>query len=115
MGGGDRLDAAMEPIAQAIIVLLVLLAIASVSFFIINKAAVRRRERAHDKLSGSRRAKDTWVDLSGGAIGSETKRTGSSKHPKRRRSSSDHEMLDILAKPAKPEGEVAPGEGPAGQ
>lgn len=101
--GGEGLDAQLEPIAQALILIIVLIAVAAISFFIINKVALRRKEKAHNKLSTSRRSKHTWVDLSGGSGASET--SGRSKHRRRRRGSSKHVMLDILAKPKEPKGD----------
>ncbi|MDP8913952.1 MAG: hypothetical protein M3N39_10310 [Pseudomonadota bacterium] len=104
--GGENLDAQLEPIAQALILILVLIGIASIAFFIINKIAVRRKERAHNKLSTSRRSKHTWVDLSAGREGSHAEEsTHRSSRRRRRRSSSDHVMLDILAKPKKSKGD----------
>ena len=98
--GGESLDAGLEPIAQVLILLIVLIAFASIAFFITNKIAVRRKERAHDKLSTSRRSKHTWVDLSAGRDKRQAEAsTQRSSCRKRRRSSSDHAMLDILAKP----------------
>lgn len=103
--GGEGLDARLEPIAQALILVILLIGVAAISFFIINKVAIRRKEKAHNKLSASRRSKHTWVDLSGGSGTSESRE--GSKHRKRRRSSSNHVMLDILAKPKQTK-DVAP-------
>jgi ABC-type microcin C transport system permease subunit YejB len=109
--GGEGLDAQLEPLAQALILIIVLIGIAAISFFIINKVALRRKEKAHNKLSTSRRSKHAWVDLSGGSGASES--TEHSKHRKRRRSSSNHVMLDILAKPKETkDGAPAPDEEP---
>lgn len=94
---GEGLDAQLQPIAQALILIIVLIGIASVAFFIINKVAIRRKEKAHNKLSTSRRSKHGWLDLSEGSIASE--RTRRSKHRRRRHSSSKHVMLNILARP----------------
>jgi hypothetical protein len=88
--GGEGLDAQLEPIAQALILIIVLIGIAAISFFIINKVALRRKEKAHNKLSTSRRSKHAWVDLSGGSGASES--AGRSKHRRRRRSSSRAEL-----------------------
>jgi 4-hydroxybenzoate polyprenyltransferase len=65
--GGENLDAVLEPVAEVLILMLVLVAAAAVSIFIINKVAGRRRDRAHQKISASRRTKHTQVDLLGGA------------------------------------------------
>ncbi len=110
---GDNLDARLEPVAQAFILLLVLVAVASVAFFIINKVALRRKERAHNKLSTSRRSKHTWVDIS---VGRERPDAGGAsyraEHRRRRRSSSSHQMLDLgKPKETKPEAS-APDENP---
>lgn len=69
--GGDGLDAQLEPVAQALIIIIVLIGVSSNMFFIINKLAIRRKEKAHNKLSTSRRPEHTWVDLSGGGQGPE--------------------------------------------
>ncbi len=50
--GGENLDAQLEPLAQLLILVIVLITVAALSFLIINKVAQRRRERAHLKLSG---------------------------------------------------------------
>lgn len=96
----DNLDEQLEPVAQALILIIVLVAVAAISFFVINKAAQRSKERAHHKLSGSKRTKHTQVDLFGGA----SKVEGESgeyraKHTRRRRSSSHTPAIDILARP----------------
>lgn len=44
--GGDGLDARLQPIAQLVILIIALIAISAIAFFVINKIAVRRRERA---------------------------------------------------------------------
>ena len=109
----ENLDEQLEPIAHALILIIVLLTVAAISFFVINKAAQRSKERAHHKLSGSRRTKHTQVDLFGGS----RKADGGSgdyrgKHTRRRRSSSHQPSIDILARP-KDSGEQAPKEGPS--
>jgi flagellar biosynthesis/type III secretory pathway M-ring protein FliF/YscJ len=107
--GGENLDAGLEPIAQVLILLIVLIAVASVAFFIVNKIAIRRKERAHNKLSTSRRSKHTWVDLSAGREKSQAEAsTQRSSRRTRSRSSSDHVMLDILAKPKDSKGNDPP-------
>ena len=65
--GGENLDAILEPVAEILILILVLIAVAAVSIFFINKFAARRRDRAHQKLSASKRTKHTQVDLLGGS------------------------------------------------
>ena len=103
--GGEGLDAQLEPVAQALILIIILIGIAAVSFFIINKVALRRKEKAHNKLSASRRSKNAWVDLSGGSEASES--AGRSKRRGKRRSRSKHVMLDILAQPKEGKGDTA--------
>jgi hypothetical protein len=106
--GGENLDAGLEPIAQVLILIIVLIAVASIAFFIINKIAVSRKERVHNKLSTSRRSKHTWVDLSAGRDGSGVRNSAhGSEGRKRRRSSSNHVMLDILAKPKEAQGDTS--------
>jgi ABC-type microcin C transport system permease subunit YejB len=110
--GGESLDAGLEPIAQVLILIIVLIGVASIAFFIINKVAIRRKERAHNKLSTSRRSKHGWVDLSAGREDSQAgESTHRSSHRRSRRSSSNHVMLDILAKPKEPkDGNSSPDE-----
>lgn len=97
--GGETLDARLEPIAQALILIIILIAVAAVSFLIINKMAIRRRERTHGKLSASRRTKHTQVNLLGDSNAEEREpKTYSSKHSRRRRASSPNAMIDILAR-----------------
>lgn len=101
--GGENLDAQLEPIAQILILIIVLIAVATLSFLIINKVALRRREQSHNKLSASRRTKHTQVDLLGGSAAStEEPARHRSVHQRRRRNSSNHAMIDILAQPKKP-------------
>lgn len=105
----ENLDEQLEPVAHALILIIVLIAVAAISFFVINKAAQRRKERAHHKLSGSRRTKHTQVDLfgsSGKADGESDEYRG--KHTRRRRSSSHTPSIDILARPKE-----EPKEGPS--
>ncbi len=108
--GGDDLDAQLEPLAQLLIFLMVLIAVAAIAFLIINKVAQRRRERAHLKLSGSRRTKHTQVDLFGGASAA---KDAPQTHTRRRRSSSSTPGIDILAKPKAPEKGDGAGDGAA--
>ena len=111
--GGDSLDAQLEPLAQALILILVLIGIASIAFFIINKVAIRRKEKAHNKLSTSRRSKHTWVDLSGNAADRRPEEKPERFRRRRRRSGSNHVMLDILARPTEAKGgSPAPNEDP---
>jgi Flp pilus assembly protein TadB len=103
--GGENLDAVLEPIAQVLILLIVLIAVAALSFLIINKVARQRREQSHNKLSASRRTKHTQVDLLGGAGKDESGRHRS-VHQRRRRATSQHGMIDILGRPKDtPEGD----------
>lgn len=103
---GESLDAGLEPVAQALILIIALIAVAFLAFFIINKIAIRRKERVHNKLSTSRRSKHTWVDLSVEREGARTEESAQrSSKRRKRRSSSKHVMLDILVKPKKPEGD----------
>lgn len=98
--GAENLDALLEPIAQVLILIIVLIAVATLSFLIINKVARRRREQSHNKLSASRRTKHTQVDLLGGSgANKEEPARHRPLHQRRRRSSSQNEMIDILARP----------------
>ena len=113
--GGENLDAQLEPIAQFLILIIILMAVATLSFLIINKVARRRREQSHNKLSASRRTKHTQVDLLGGSgADKDEPARHRSVHQRRRRKSSPHAMIDILAQPKEPP-ESDPSDGkPAG-
>jgi flagellar biosynthesis/type III secretory pathway M-ring protein FliF/YscJ len=109
--GGDNLDAQLEPIAQVLILIILLIAVATISFLIINKVARRRREQSHNKLSASKRTKHTQVDLLGGSGARQAEPSPHrSVHQRRRRNSSQHAMIDILARPkGSPEGDPPDG------
>ena len=68
--GDARLDEILEPLLQILILVAVLVTVATISFFAISKFSQSRRDRAHTKISGSRRTKHTQVDLLGGSKGS---------------------------------------------
>ena len=111
--GGENLDAQLEPIAQVLILIIVLIAVATLSFLIINKVARRRRENSHNKLSASRRTKHTQVDLLGGSgADKEEPARHRSVHQRRRRNSSQHTMIDILARPKETPERDPPGSNP---
>ena len=63
--GGESLDAQLEPIAQFLLVVIVMMVVAAVSSYAIMKITQRRKEKAHNKLSSSRRGKDTGINLFG--------------------------------------------------
>ena len=108
--GGDRLDEQLEPLAQFMLLIIVLLVVAAVSSYVLMKVATRRRERRHQRLSNSRRMKDTSIDLfakpaSGGETGSHRSRKSRS-----RRSSSGAHKIDILKRPDPSGAEGGPSE-----
>lgn len=106
--GSEKLDAALQPIAEALLLLLILIAVAAISFLIINKVALKRKEKAHNKLSASKRKAHTWVDLSGGSAAEGRDKSRSTRPRESRRSSSSDGMVDILAKPKNAPGGSAP-------
>jgi hypothetical protein len=65
--GDAKLDEILEPLLQILILIAVLVTVATISFFVISKFSQSRRDRAHIKISGSRRTKHTQVDLLGGS------------------------------------------------
>jgi hypothetical protein len=64
--GDANLGEILEPLLPILILIAVLLTVGTVSFFVISKFSQMRRDRAHIKISGSRRTKHTQVDLFGG-------------------------------------------------
>jgi hypothetical protein len=95
--GGDRLDQQLGPIAEFLLIIIALLFVAAVTAYFLTKAVQRRKERAHGKLSGSRRTGHSKIDLF--AKPEETGRTtrGSGRA---RRSSSGESGIDILKRPS---------------
>jgi hypothetical protein len=61
--GGDRLDQQLGPVAEFLLIIMALLFVAAVTAYFLSKAVQRRKERAHGKLSGSRRTKHSKIDL----------------------------------------------------
>ncbi len=61
--GGDSLDARLQPIAQFLLITILLMAVAAITAYVLSKYVQRKRERAHGKLSASRRGKHTKIDL----------------------------------------------------
>jgi hypothetical protein len=61
--GGDRLDQQLGPVAEFLLIIMALLFVASVTAYFLSKVVQRRKERAHGKLSGSRRTKHSKIDL----------------------------------------------------
>ncbi len=113
--GGDRLDAQLAPIAEFLLIFILLLVVAAVTSFLLSRAVQRRRDRAHNKLSGSRRTQHSKIDLfakvepSGG-------RSGDHNHRRRSGSSSYGQgAIDIVKRPdePKPSVEDLPREPPA--
>ena len=94
--GGDRLDEQLEPLAQFILLIIVLLIVAAVSSYLLMKIATRRRERRHQKVSNSRRMKDTSIDLFAKPAPGGEATTGRSRKQRSRRSSSDAHKIDIV-------------------
>jgi hypothetical protein len=63
--GAERLDAVLEPIAEVLLLLMLLIAVATLTSIILSKLAARRRERLHNQLSASKRLEQTGIDLFG--------------------------------------------------
>lgn len=95
--GGDRLDAQLAPIAEILLIFIVLLSVAAVSAYFLSKAVQRRKERIHGKLSGSKRTKHSKIDLF--AKSDEASRT-SRGSGRSRRGSSGRSGIDILRRPS---------------
>ena len=60
---GDNLDARLEPFAEFLLAIIIIMMAAAVSSFVLMKVAQRRKEKAHNKLSASRRGKDSAINL----------------------------------------------------
>ncbi len=61
--GGDTLDARLAPFAELLLILIVMIMVAAAASYVLMKIAQRRKEKAHNKLSASRRTKDSAIDL----------------------------------------------------
>ena len=87
--GGDRLDAQLEPLAQFLLILITLLVVASITAYILSKLVQRRKQSAHNKLSNSRRTKESGINLlkEGSDLGREPERQSSGRRSKGSRSS----------------------------
>jgi hypothetical protein len=99
--GGDRLDQQLGPIAEFLLIIIALLFVAAVTAYFLTKAVQRRKERAHGKLSGSKRTKHSKIDLF--AKPEETNRS-SRGSGRSRSSSSGRGGIDIIKRPAEPRG-----------
>jgi|GEM_PF-4943216 len=64
--GGDGLDQQLGPVAEFLLIIIALLFVAAVTAYFLTKAVQRRKERAHGKLSGSRRTGHSKIFLFGG-------------------------------------------------
>lgn len=60
---GDNLDAALQPFAQLGLLVLVLLAFAGAGAFFLIAFIRKQSDKKHKKVSGSKRCKDTGIDL----------------------------------------------------
>ncbi len=100
--GGDRLDAQLAPVAEFLLIFILLLVVAAVTSFLLSRAVQRRRDRAHNKLSGSRRTQHSKIDLfakvepSGGRLG------GQNDRRRRGSSSSGQGTIDIVKRSDEP-------------
>ncbi len=95
--GGDRLDAQLEPIAEFLLIFITLLVVAAVTSFLLSKAVQRRKQRAHNKLSGSRRTHHSKIDLFAKVDAAGEGAASGGRHKHRRRSgSSGGKAIDIL-------------------
>ena len=97
--GGDRLDEQLEPIAQFVLLIILLLVVTAVSSYVLMKVATRRRERRHQKVSNSRRMKDTSIDLFAKPPSPGEAASQGSRKQRSRRSSSGAHTIDILKRP----------------
>ena len=61
--GGEGLDARVEPFAEFLLVVILMMMVAGAASFVLMKIAQRRKEKAHNKLSASRRAEDSAINL----------------------------------------------------
>lgn len=62
----DKLDKALEPLAIYLLSGALVIALAAVGAILVTSYIRRRKQRAHEKVSRSRRSKDTAYDLFGG-------------------------------------------------
>jgi hypothetical protein len=94
--GGDRLDQQLGPVAEFLLIVIALLFVAAVTAYFLSKAVQRRKERAHGKLSGSRRTNHSKIDLlTRNGPGAEAPKKSSAKS----RTRSSAPRIDILKRP----------------
>jgi hypothetical protein len=61
--GGENLDRQLEPLAEFLLILMAILFVAVVTAYLLSKYVQRRKQAAHNKVSTSRRDKDTGINL----------------------------------------------------
>lgn len=108
--GGDRLDQQLEPLAQVMLLVIILLIVAAISSYVLMKLATRRRERRHQKISNSRRMKDTSIDLFAKPPAGAEGRSGRGSKQRSRRSGSARQTIDILKRPDPSSADTGPRE-----
>ena len=122
--GITGLDPRLEPVVEALVLLVVLLAVGILAAWMLNIMARRRRARRHEKLSGSRRMKQTSIDLFAKPAAKEAGSSHRKGHGGRRSRSSHTHAIDLFKRVEGQAGPVgnpasppeAPGDGaPAGR
>ncbi len=95
--GGDNLDTRLAPFAEFVLAIIVMMMVAAVASYVLMKIAQRRKEKAHNKLSASRRSKDSAINLLAKASDEEgipTERVRNERRKPRKRS--DFDLVGLL-------------------
>ena len=90
--GADNLDARLAPVADFLLVVLVMMMAAALASYVIVKVINRRKEQAHNKLSASRRGKDTGINL----LGADDEDAPEERGPSRRRKPRQRSSFDFF-------------------
>ena len=61
--GADKLDAQLEGVALFLLIVIALIIVATLTSYILFKFVQRRKDKAHNKLSASRRGEDSGINL----------------------------------------------------
>lgn len=99
--GGDNLDAQLGPVAEFVLAMIVMVMVAAVASYLLMKIAQRRKEKAHNKLSASRRGKDSAINLLAKGSDNEgvpVERGGRERRKPRKRS--DFDLVALLKQTA---------------
>ncbi len=90
--GADNLDARLAPLAEFLLVVILMAMAAALASYVIVKVVNRRKEQAHNKLSASRRGKDTGINL----LGADDEDAPEERGPSQRRKPRQRSSFDFV-------------------